>query len=196
MTPDRERFLSRLKAFGEANDRTAATRAEKMLNITEDTGWFLWMLLRAQRPQRLLEVGTSNGYSTIWWADALTDRHQRLVTLENNPAKVTQARANFLESGVVDQVELVECDAGAFIRDSSPHSFDWVFLDSERSLYVPWWPDLLRLLTPPGLIVVDNAVDKALELEDFRHVVAATPGVRQVLVPIGNGELFIHAGGG
>lgn len=63
MSPGREVFLSQLKAFGEANDREAASRADKMLNITADTGLFLWMLIRAWKPRRLLEVGTSNGYS-------------------------------------------------------------------------------------------------------------------------------------
>lgn len=66
------------------------------------------------------------------------------------------------------------------------------FLDAERSEYVRYWPDLTCMLSPEGLLVVDNAVDKAPELENFRRAVAATCGVRQVLVPIGNGELVIQ----
>ncbi len=192
MSPERELFLSRLKAFGEANDRVAASRSDKMLNITADTGLFLWMLIRARKPRRLLEVGTSNGYSTIWWADALNEPGQTLITLEANPKKVVQARANFKEAEVADRIELIEGDAGHFLRAAETASFDWVFLDSERSEYVGWWPDLLRVTAADGLIIVDNAVDKATEIEAFVNVVQSTPGVRQVLVPIGNGELFIH----
>lgn len=65
MTEAREAFLKHLKTLGEDNDRTAATRADKMLNITEDTGRLIGMLIRAWKPAHILEVGTSNGYSTM-----------------------------------------------------------------------------------------------------------------------------------
>jgi predicted O-methyltransferase YrrM len=192
MNGEREAFLARLKAFGEKHDRTALTRAEKMLNITADTGLLISMLIRSWKPRRILEVGTSNGYSTIWWADALTDAGQMLVTLEVNPSKVAQAAANFEQAGVADRIRIVPGDAAEFLRGSEPDSWDLIFLDAERSEYVRYWPDLRRILAADGLIIVDNAVDKADELAAFRKVVAGTVGYRQVLVPIGNGELFIQ----
>lgn len=195
MNEAREAFLKCLKIFGEDNDRTAATRAQKMLNITEDTGRLIGMVIRAWKPAHILEVGTSNGYSTIWWADALTDPDQRLVTLEVNPAKVAQATENFRQAGVADRIQVVSGDAGEFLRHTHDATWDVIFLDAERSEYVVYWADLTRILAPNGLIIVDNAVDKAVELEDFRRVVAGTPGFRQVLVPLGNGELFIQRDG-
>jgi predicted O-methyltransferase YrrM len=192
MNAEREAFLARLKAFGETHDRRVLTRAEKMLNITADTGLFIGMLIRSWKPRRILEVGTSNGYSTIWWADALTDAGQVLVTLEVNPSKLAQAAANFEQAGVADRIHLVPGDAADFLRRSEPDSWDLIFLDAERSEYVRYWPDLTRILTTDGLIIVDNAVDKADELAAFRQVVEGTVGYRQVLVPIGNGELFVQ----
>jgi predicted O-methyltransferase YrrM len=192
MDAEREAFLARLKAFGEENDRIAASRAEKMLNITADTGLLIGMLIRAWKPRWILEVGTSNGYSTIWWADALTDAGQVLVTLEVNPDKAAQATANFERAGVADRVRVVQGDAAEFLRRSAAASWDLIFLDAERAEYIRYWPDLTRILTTDGLIIVDNAVDKAAELEAFRQRVADTSGYRQVLVPIGNGELFIQ----
>ncbi len=192
MNGERETFLKRLKQFGEANDRTAATRAEKMLNITEDTGLMIGMLIRAWKPARILEVGTSNGYSTIWWADALTAPTQRFVTLETNPRKVAQATENFRQAGLADRIDMVSGDAGVFLRESDADEWDLIFLDAERSAYVGYWPDLVRILASDGLIIVDNAVDKAVELEEFRRVVADTAEFRQVLVPLGNGELFVQ----
>lgn len=189
---ERETFLKHLKKFGEENDRTVATRAEKMLNITGETGLLIGMLIRAWKPGRILEVGTSNGYSTIWWADALTDPGQVLVTLEANPAKVAQAIENFQHVGVADRIQVVPGDAGTFLRTAEEGAWDLIFLDAERSEYVGYWPDLVRILASDGLLIVDNAVDKAAELEDFRRVVADTPGFRQVLMPIGNGELFVQ----
>lgn len=191
MNAKREAFLQRLKAFAEDNDRTVFTRDQKMLNITADTGWMVWMLIRAWAPSRILEVGTSNGYSTIWWADAMQDPTQMLVTLEFNPEKVREAAHNFGEAGVADRIQIVQGDAGVFLRTSEPSTWDLIFLDAVRIEYVGYWPNLIRILAPNGLIIVDNAVDKAVEIA-FREAVAKTPGFRQVLVPIGNGELFIQ----
>lgn len=192
MNAHRERLLLELKAYGEANDAAAAARSDKMLNITADTGRWLWMLLRALKPRRVLEVGTSNGYSTIWWADALPGPEQQLVTLESNPAKVAQATQNFRRAGLADRIQMVVGDAGDFLHQADAAAWDLIFLDAERSEYVGYWPDLMRMLAPDGLIVADNAVDKAAELEAFRSIVEGSAGWRQVLVPIGNGELFIQ----
>ena len=64
-------LLAELEAFGEANDAQTTERAERMLNITRDTGEFLLLLIRAQKAKRVLEIGTSNGYSTLWLAHAV-----------------------------------------------------------------------------------------------------------------------------
>ncbi len=192
MEREREALLERLKRFGEENDARVTDRADKMLNITRDTGLLLWMVLRAMKPAQVLEIGTSNGYSTIWWADALSDAAQELVTLEINPKKAELARRNFKEAGVESRVTLLVEDAGSYLKRAPTESVDFLFLDSERGEYVGWWPDLQRVLAPRGLLVVDNAVDKAAELVAFRERVAATAGVSEVLVPIGNGELFIQ----
>ena len=65
------------------------------------------MLIRAWKPARILEIGTSNGYSTIWWADALVNPAQVLVKLEANPTKITQARDDFHLAGVADRIQVV-----------------------------------------------------------------------------------------
>lgn len=192
MNREREAVLERLKHFGEENDARVGARAEKMLNITADTGLLLWMVIRSMEPARLLEIGTSNGYSTIWWADALTGPAQELTTVELNPWKAELARKNFEEAGVSDRIRLVVEDAGDYLRNAPSASVDFLFLDSERSEYLDWWPDICRVLAPRGLLVVDNAVDKAAELAPFRERVRETDRVLAVLVPIGNGELFIQ----
>ncbi len=114
------------------------------------------------------------------------------MTLEINPAKVVQATENFRQAGVADWIGVVSGDAGEFLRHTHDAAWDLIFLDAERSEYVGCWPGLTRILAPDGLLIVDNAVDKAVELEGFCRVVAGTPGFRQVLVPLGNGELFIQ----
>ena len=68
---------------------------------------------------------------------------------------------------------------------------DVVFLDSDREQYVGWWPELRRILGVGRLIVVDNAISHAHELEQFTRQVTATPGYLSSLAPIGKGELVI-----
>jgi predicted O-methyltransferase YrrM len=65
-----EALKAELERFGEANDAATTERARRMLNITRDTGEFLALLVRATGAWRVLEIGTSNGYSTLWLADA------------------------------------------------------------------------------------------------------------------------------
>lgn len=189
-------FLDELAAFGRANDREAFDRAQKMLNITPDTGVLLWMLVRSIKPAHVLEIGTSNGYSTVWMADAFVDPDQTLTTLEIQPAKAQLARSNFARAGVASRIRLIEGDASTFLAEAPAEQFSLVFLDSERTRYLTWWKDLFRVTATDGLIVVDNAVDKAAELVEFRRLVDSTPGCTSVLAPLGNGELIILKGRG
>ncbi len=81
-------LLDGLARFGAERDAQGVERSHKMLNVTPDTGRFLWILVRLSRATRILEVGTSNAYSTIWLADAARETSGRVTTLENNPDKV------------------------------------------------------------------------------------------------------------
>lgn len=77
------------------------------------------------------------------------------------------------------------------MADQADASCPLIFLDAERGLYASYWADLLRALTPGGLLVVDNCVSHADQVADFRALVDAEPSVRSALVPIGAGLLLI-----
>ena len=68
-----ENLLTEIEQFGHDNDSATVERPRKMLNITRDTGEFLAVLVRATLARRVLEFGTSNGYSTLWLASAARD---------------------------------------------------------------------------------------------------------------------------
>lgn len=190
MTPILKDLLCELEQFGRDNDATITARPRRMLNITRDTGEFLLVLIQAMGAKRVLEIGTSNGYSTLWLAHAARATGGLVTTVEMSDYKRELAADNFTRSGLAPFIEQVAGDAGTLLGHSADQSFDFVFLDSERSEYVGWWPHLKRVLRKGGLLVVDNATSHAAEMEAFSALVAADASFSTCLVPIGNGELM------
>jgi predicted O-methyltransferase YrrM len=78
-------------------------------------------------------------------------------------------------------------DAADALAGAADGSVDLVFLDAERPHYVAYWPQLLRVLRPGGLLAVDNAISHAHELEEFTALVEADPRVMSTVVPVGAG---------
>lgn len=185
-----ETLKAELERFGEANDAATGERPRRMLNITRDTGEFLAVLVRATAARRVLEIGTSNGYSTLWLAEAARAIGGAVTTVEYAEYKVGLARANFARSGLADVIQLVHDDAGRFLKQAVPDAYDLVFLDSERPEYPGWWPQLRRVLGAGGLLVVDNATSHAEQMAPFVALVQADAGFATCLVPVGNGEFM------
>ena len=158
-----------------------------MLNITPDTGRLLWILVRALRATRILEVGTSNAYSTIWLADAARATDGRVVTLERDPGKVRLARENLERAGIAQWVEIREGPAAETLA-ALPGPFDLVFLDADRASYRTYLELAVPRLAPGGLLVADNVVSHRSELEDFLARVKGHPELISVTVPVGKGE--------
>jgi predicted O-methyltransferase YrrM len=182
-------FLDQLYALGKANDAVASNRDSKMFNITPATGEFLNILIHDARPRSVLEIGTSNGYSSIWIARACQAIGATFHTVERSPAKIEQAKRNLSETGLLDSLTMVHGDAGEFLADAADQEFDMVFLDSDRSQYITWLPNLLRI-TRFGQWVVDNATSHLEEMLQFRIALNSTEGLGTVILPIGNGLLI------
>jgi predicted O-methyltransferase YrrM len=179
-----------LQRFGEANDAATNERSRRMLNITRDTGEFLAVLVRATAARRVLEIGTSNGYSTLWLADAARAIGGAVTTVEVAEYKIGLASANFARSGLSPFVTLIHEDAGRLLRRTDQSAYDLIFLDSERPEYPGWWPHLRRVLRPGGLLIVDNATSHVEQMAPFVALVTADPQFTTCLVPVGNGEFL------
>jgi predicted O-methyltransferase YrrM len=190
LTTSLEALLAELEAFGKANDSATTERPRRMLNITRDTGEFLAVLVRAMRARRVLEIGTSNGYSTLWLAEAARSIGGTVTTVELAQHKIDLATATFARAGLAASIALVHDDAGRVLRQAADSAFDLVFLDSERPEYPGWWPDLKRVLRAGGLLVVDNATSHSAEMAPFVALVTADRDFVTSLVPLGNGEFL------
>lgn len=187
MEPSLQTLLDELEAFGRENDARETERPRRMLNITPETGLFLSILVRAINARRILEIGASNGYSTIWLAWAAANTRGHLVTVERAADKAAMVRANLERAGLSEQVTVHEGDALDVIGTLTG-SFDLIFLDADRPRYLDYYGPLLGLLRPGGLLITDNAVSHAGEMADFLARLRADRWLETVTVPIGNGE--------
>ena len=186
-----ERLKQALEQFGEQHDLAQTDRADKMLNITRDTGELLAVLVQTRGAQAVLEIGTSNGYSTLWLAEAVARLDGHVTTIERDEAKRVLAQANFEQAGLAGRITQLAGEAGALLPTLPSAGFPLIFLDSDRRQYRAWWPQLQRLLPPRGLLVVDNAISHREELAEWMAEVAQDPRFVTSLVPVGKGEWLV-----
>ncbi|UQG57365.1 O-methyltransferase [Marinobacter sp. M3C] len=190
MSKVRIALLDEIERRGVDNDYSAVHRADKYLNITRDTGEFLFLFVQATGALRVLEFGTSNGFSTSWLALALPD-DGRIVTVDNRLVRHDEAKENFCSLGISDKIDMVHQDFADYLKCSEDY-FDLIFLDGDRSLYLSVVDDLLRRLPPGGVIICDNAVSHEAELRSFMHYFDNLEGFSTVLLPLGKGEYVVH----
>ena len=127
------------------------------LAVSREIGTLLHMLVRASRAKTIVEFGTSFGISTIFLASALRDNGGgRLISTEFEPSKITRARQNLTDAGLIDLVELREGDALLTLRDNLPEKIDLILLDGAKGIYLEVLNLLERRLVPGSLIVADN----------------------------------------
>lgn len=183
-------YLDNFYAESRAHDAEQEERAQRWRNLSPESAALLALLVRAKQARKVLEVGTSNGYSTLWLADAVRDTGGSLRTLEIDKARKKAAKQNLREAKLDDYVRMEVCDAGKFLRDYQKY-YDMVFLDADRSRYADYWPDLQRILTKPGsLLVVDNALSHAEEVQPLKALIEADKNFSSMVLNIGAGLLL------
>lgn len=144
--PPRSRLLAELEK---------EARQEKIPIVGPLVGELLYILARAVQADRILELGTAVGYSTVFLAGALASSRGRVVTVEQDPAMAQSARANFQKAGLFGRIEVVVGNAPA-VLSTMAGPFDFAFLDIEKADYAVVLPDCWRLLRPGGMLVADN----------------------------------------
>ena len=187
MNAARRQVAARLYDAGREHDLAQADRLDRWRNVEPETADLIGVLIRAAGARRILELGTSNGYSTIWLADAAEATGGRVVSVDIDPARIWLAAANLAEAGLVDQVELRSEDAAATLARSSDAEWEFVFLDAERPAYAGYVRDLLRVLAPGGVLAVDNTRSHERELVEFTALIEAEASLTQTVVPVGTG---------
>ena len=164
-------------------------RDELLLSVGRPAAVLLNLLIKESRATRILEVGSSYGYSTQWLADGARAVGGKVISLELQASKAEYATAQLLRAGLASQVEFVIGDALASLGQL-PGPFDFVLIDLWKDLYVPVWDLLQGKLAPGALVVADNMISPASaqpEVRVYRERVRATAQVSSVLLSVGNG---------
>lgn len=193
MNPARRAIAAEVFVTGREYDAAQTNRLARLRNVEPATAELLGVLVRATRARRILEIGTSNGHSTLWLADAAESTGGRVQTLDIDPRRTEQALANLQRAGLADRVECRTLGAAQALAEYPDDAWDLVFLDAERPEYVGYWDNLRRTLTPSGTLAIDNAISHEVELTEFNRVLDADPGVTSALVPTGAGLIVAVA---
>ena len=171
---------------------------KRMLAITKDTGIFYNILLKTHKPKKILEIGTSVGYSTLWFADAIIGKNSKIITIEQNPKKINIAQKNFRKAGVFSMIEIKEgmakdvlIELKKSIKSNAKNYFDFVFIDADKEEYQFYFDICLSMLKKDGIIAADNILfPKRFKkhIKKYLNHVRETPFVESITIPIGNGQ--------
>jgi predicted O-methyltransferase YrrM len=175
--------------------------SEKRLNcISKNIGMFYNILLKSINAKKILEIGTSVGYSGLWFADVVMSNTQsesngKIITIEREKFKIDNATQNFEEAGVGSLIKIREGEARKILREIkeefSENYFDFIFIDADKESYIEYFDLCLPLVRKGGIIGADNILfpERFNEMmADYLSHVKSKPNVQSVTVPIDNGE--------
>ncbi len=179
-------LLQELEEVGRQNDAQEQDRRNKMLNLEPETAQLLSILVRSGRRQHLLEIGTSNGYSTIWLAWAMQGFGGHVTSIDRDMHKQQLADENLRRAGLRQHVDLLCGDATEIIANLSG-PFDCVFFDADR-LSAPTQLKLLAAkLSPDALVLADNVLSHPQEIAEYLTTLETLQLFDSLVVPIGKG---------
>ena len=117
---------------------------------------FLKVILEIKRPKAILEVGTAIGFSALLMSEHV-DEDCKITTIEKYEPRIPIAKENFKRAGKENQITLLEGDAMEFLK-TLEGPYDFIFMDAAKGQYIHFLPDILRLLSPGGILLSDNVL--------------------------------------
>ena len=184
INPRAEAVIDRLYAD---DARQRAANLPSMLrtrNLNYEAGAFVNLLARAVNAKRILEIGSSNGVSTLWWAMAMVETEGKVTGTELMPERAAAANANLAEAGLTAFGHVLSGPAGESLRHLDP-GFDILFIDAEKDDYPDHFRAAFPLLRVGGLLVADNVISH--DLSKFQQMLRERTDTQASTVPIGQG---------
>jgi caffeoyl-CoA O-methyltransferase len=179
--------LERLYAEDGAQRAAGLPSSQRTRNVERQTGRWLALLVRATNARELLEIGSSNGVSTIWLAAAARQNGGQVIGTEILPERVAEANRNLANAGLDAVAQVVAGEARATVA-SLRGPFDLVFIDAEKDDYVDHFDAVVGQVRPGGLILADNVISH--DLSTYQAMLRSRSDVETVTVPIDRGVEF------
>jgi len=181
-------------------------RKENIPIIPHETVAYFRFLMETMQPKNILEIGTAIGFSALLMAQHSPE--SKITTIDRNPEMIGFAKANFAKFDNRQQIRLLEGDA-VDVLSTLTESYDFVFMDSAKSKYIIFLPEILKHLEVGGVVVLDDIFqggDVAKDIMDVRRgqrtiyrglqrLFEATldnPSLTASLVPLGDGILMLR----
>ena len=181
-------------------------RRENIPIIPHETVAFFRLFLQTMQPKSILEIGTAIGFSALLMAEQVPDA--KIMTIDRNEEMIGFAKENFARFDQSDQITLLEGDA-VDLLEHIEQRFDLIFMDSAKSKYIVFLPEVLKRLEVGGVVILDDIFqggDVARDIMDVRRgqrtiyrglqrLFDATldhPGLTASLIPLGDGILMIR----
>lgn len=168
-----ERLVDYLHSLETENSEILEQIEQEALNdgvpiIRKEMQSFLKVLLRIKKPLRILEVGAAVGFSAILMSEYAPE-DCRITTIENYDKRIPIARNNFKRAEQEERITLIEGDAMEVLQKLEG-PYDFVFMDAAKGQYIAYLPEVLRILSPEGILVSDNVLQNG-EIIESRFVV-------------------------
>lgn len=186
-------LLTEIAQQGREHDAKETDYSKRMLNLDPETARLVHILARSSRAKSILEIGTSNAYSTIWLAAAAVAERGRVVTIDHSSEKQAMARENLRRAGLLESVELLNGKAATLVRELAG-PFDLVFIDADRANAAANLQVLLPKLTPSVLLLADNVHSHPEDIAGYLEAVKRLEGFDHVVVPVGKGLSVAYRG--
>lgn len=124
--------------------------------IRKDTEELIRILLEIKKPERILEVGTAIGFSSVFMGES-TGKTTHITTIENYPPRIERAKENIKLANMQDKITLLEGDAAVILKELN-EPYDLIFMDAAKGQYIHFFDDVLRLLKSGGILLSDNVL--------------------------------------
>ncbi len=169
---------------------------EDFWNVDNGSANFLSILIKINNSKNALEIGTSNGYSTIWLANALKTTGGKLTTIEFWDNRLNVAIENFKKAGVENIIESRLGQAVMILEEmaysKNPPLFDFVFIDANKSEYIKYFKLIHPMLKKGGIIAADNILSHYKKVEPYVIEITNHKEYQSQLIPMDTGIMVSY----
>ncbi len=156
-------------------------QAQGMGNVLPEDGRLMRMFTELLGAKHVVELGTANGYSSMWFCLALRETGGKLITHEIDPERIEMAMENFRRAGVEHLVTLIEGDAHENIKKLNG-PIDILLLDAEKGGFCDYLEKLLPLVRKGGLIIAHDSSGEAHLMDDYFKAITENRDLETVFV--------------